>query len=127
MCLKDVYSIRLNKKDTLIKEYLKKYPLADQTPIMKNLIIYGIHARQNEIKSMKETNEKLEEILELLKNIGILEKTRENLWLQENATVELQKGQFRARLIEPYIIHIGVKRTKKTKRHSLLSTEEKAV
>ena len=36
MCLKDVYSIRLNKKDTLIKEYLKKYPLADQTLIVNN-------------------------------------------------------------------------------------------
>ena len=74
MCLKNVYSIRLNKKDTLIKDYLKKYPLADQTLIIKNLIIYGIHARQNEIKSIKETNEKLEEILALLKNIEILER-----------------------------------------------------
>ena len=81
----------LNKKDTLIKEYLKKYPLADQTLIMKNLIIYGIHARQNEIKSIKETNEKLEEVLALLKNIEILEKTREDLWLQEKVTVELKK------------------------------------
>src|SRR3954453_19529146 len=92
MCLKDVYSIRLNKKDTLIKEYLKKYPLADQTLIMKNLIIYGIHARQDEIKSIKETNEKLEQVLVLLKNIEILEKTQEELRLQEKATLELKKG-----------------------------------
>jgi hypothetical protein len=57
MCLKNVYSIRLNKKDTLIKEYLKKYPLADQTRIIKNLILYGIHACQNEIKSINETSQ----------------------------------------------------------------------
>ena len=44
------------------------------------------------IKSIKETNEKLEEVLVLLKNIEILEKTQEDLWLQEKVTVELKKG-----------------------------------
>jgi hypothetical protein len=72
--LKNVYSIRLNKKDTLIKEYLKKYPLAAQSFVIKDLIIGGIHARQNGIQSIEVTNEKLEEVLALLRNRQVLEK-----------------------------------------------------
>ncbi|WP_394237482.1 hypothetical protein [Niallia oryzisoli] len=78
MYIKDVYSIRLNKQDTLIKEYLKKYPVADQSHIIKDLIIDGIHTRQNETQSIKKTNEKLEEILELLKSMQILGKAEED-------------------------------------------------
>lgn len=67
MNLKDVYSIRLNKKDTLIKEYLKQYPVSSQSFIIKDLIIQGIRVRQNNDLGFESTNEKLEEILILLR------------------------------------------------------------
>jgi len=83
MDLKNVYSIRLNKKDTLIKTYLKKYPVADHSFIIKDLIIDGIQARQNEAHGIKESNEKLEEILVLLKKMQILEKSMKGIQLEE--------------------------------------------
>lgn len=67
MCVKDVYSIRLNKNDTLIREYLKQYPVSSQSSIIKDLIIQGIHARLNIIQDFESTNEKLEEVLTILR------------------------------------------------------------
>ncbi|KAA9014911.1 hypothetical protein [Niallia endozanthoxylica] len=83
MFLKNVYSIRLNRQDTLIKDYLKKYPVANQSLIIKSLIIDGIHARQNEAHGIKGANEKLEEILVLLKKMQILEKSTKGIQLEE--------------------------------------------
>jgi hypothetical protein len=83
MYLKDVYSIRLNKKDTLIKEYLKQYPVSVHTFIIKDLITQGIHTRQNNVQGFESTNEKLEEVLTLLRGRQILGKNQLNLLLKE--------------------------------------------
>jgi hypothetical protein len=63
MRLKEVYAIRINKNDKVIKEYLQRYPQSAHGAILKSLIVLGIKS-----KNIQETNEKIEEVLALLKS-----------------------------------------------------------
>lgn len=78
MKIKPVYSIRITKNDTDMKEYLQQFPESKQNQALKEIIKYGIISLKKDYQinqelenKLKEQDEKLNKIIQLLQNVKI--------------------------------------------------------
>lgn len=68
MAVKDVYSIRITKKDEEIRDYLDQFPLSKQNSALKTLLKFGIEKLENNVE-MDNTFKKINETIDKVNNV----------------------------------------------------------
>lgn len=65
MAVKDVYSIRITKRDEEIRNYLDQFPLSKQNTALKTLLKFGIEKLENNVE-MDNMFQKIKQTIEVV-------------------------------------------------------------
>ncbi|WP_047981724.1 hypothetical protein [Ornithinibacillus contaminans] len=110
MEIKNVYAIRVNKKDKDLRDYLSQFPQDEQANALRELINYGISSLNNNFQAQQSIQElqegisklkqeqdaKLDKIINLLNNNSFVAKNEDELVEtenKENVQVDVNKAK----------------------------------
>lgn len=121
MVTKEIYSIRINKDDEKIRNYLEQFPISKQTKALKALLKFGVekleedYAHNQAFEKLQETikgiyavhEEKLDEIKSLLFNLQVSDIDISKEQLEDNDGELLNEDKAKKQMEEALSMFMG--------------------